>query len=549
MSENKTYSKKILSDIRAIEEGKLNRSKGQIKRCRDFMKSVAGSKDAYLLGFANYYLGDAYYNFGRKSDKFADYVRVALPYLERCENHILIARSYNLLGINAVNHGNYQLGLDYFINGLAEIGEEDTRLSGMFSFNIGQIYEQLGDLKTSLKYTRRANRLIREAGIEENLYVYLYTIASEGIINRKLGRLSSAARCYKSMMNTVSKYDCGKFIREDLFIMSFLILLYCDLDMPDEYAEALLFFIRRVTHQTFPADQMTEVIEIFEHLYQNEAYVLADRLAEAVESNIHPISIPFIRMSYAKALIEYYTKKGDEKKRIDALSVYYESSKAHEKELNAGYAVALSLRQEMENMRKENKRLAKAAGTDALTGLCNRFALNENMDEAFERACRDNISLGLEILDVDFFKEYNDTYGHQAGDECLKTISSVIREICEADPDRISAGRYGGDEFVLLYLGMSDDEIMAAAETMRSRIFDMKLINKSSMTGDRVTISQGIRNSVPVKGNKVWDYLYAADNALYDVKRRKKGEIALLHKAAISDKSLAEATHSKKRDM
>ena len=136
----------------------------------------------------------------------------------------------------------------------------------------------------------------------------------------------------------------------------------------------------------------------------------------------------------------------------------------------------------------------------------------------------------MEILDVDNFKEFNDEYGHQVGDMCLKHISGVIRHMADKHKG-INAFRYGGDEFVIIYEGMRDDNILEFARDLRAKVAILPEDIKSCIGQKSLSISQGIRNSVPQETSKLWDYMYAADNALYDVKNTKKGEIALLHRA------------------
>jgi diguanylate cyclase (GGDEF)-like protein len=99
----------------------------------------------------------------------------------------------------------------------------------------------------------------------------------------------------------------------------------------------------------------------------------------------------------------------------------------------------------------------------------------------------------------------------------------------------IFCARYGGDEFVVIYEGMTDEEVLAQAEQLRTSILEMKIPHSSSPVAPYVTISQGIRNSVPVKENRLWDFLFAADNALYHVKGTNKGGILLIHKTQVAE--------------
>ena len=94
----------------------------------------------------------------------------------------------------------------------------------------------------------------------------------------------------------------------------------------------------------------------------------------------------------------------------------------------------------------------------------------------------------------------------------------------------IFCARYGGDEFIIIYYGKTDEEILALAKELRERISGLKIEHKGSQVSEYVTVSQGIRNSVPPHQNRMWDYLYAADGALYNVKRKQKNSICLIHR-------------------
>jgi diguanylate cyclase (GGDEF)-like protein len=94
----------------------------------------------------------------------------------------------------------------------------------------------------------------------------------------------------------------------------------------------------------------------------------------------------------------------------------------------------------------------------------------------------------------------------------------------------IFCARYGGDEFIIIYENMTDEEILKIARKLQQDVIGLDLKLKNSTVHPTVTISQGIRNSVPVKENKIWDYFYVADMSMYQVKRACKNDIRLVHK-------------------
>lgn len=158
--------------------------------------------------------------------------------------------------------------------------------------------------------------------------------------------------------------------------------------------------------------------------------------------------------------------------------------------------------------------------------------MNRFSDAAFERAFKNGSTLAVCILDVDCFKEYNDTYGHLAGDQCLHMIAERLSEMSGG---KIFCARYGGDEFVAICESMTDEEVLLKAEALRASVLGMQIPHCKSSVAPYVTISQGFRNSIPVEENRLWDYLFAADNALYHVKDTQKGSILLIHKTEVSE--------------
>ncbi len=165
---------------------------------------------------------------------------------------------------------------------------------------------------------------------------------------------------------------------------------------------------------------------------------------------------------------------------------------------------------------KAAEQLSVIAATDGLTGVANRRSFDLAIDRAFRRSVRNGTPLSLLLLDADFFKKYNDNYGHQAGDDVLKEIASCVARNVRR-PDDLAA-RYGGEEFVAL---LPDTELRAAqkiAETIRAEIDAREMSHSHSPLG-RVTVSIGIAAVLPLIGDDWRLLVQAADTALYTAKR------------------------------
>ena len=168
----------------------------------------------------------------------------------------------------------------------------------------------------------------------------------------------------------------------------------------------------------------------------------------------------------------------------------------------------------------ENEELRAKSETDQLTGLVNRFGLNHYGLEMFEECVREHKLLSLGVLDIDYFKHYNDNYGHQKGDECIIHIGEVLKRLEE--PGRILAGRFGGDEFIIVICGMDSHEVERLADRIKTGVMDIKLPHAYSEVSSVVTISQGYYINVPDEGQSLSDYLKIADGVMYEVKNGTK---------------------------
>lgn len=168
-------------------------------------------------------------------------------------------------------------------------------------------------------------------------------------------------------------------------------------------------------------------------------------------------------------------------------------------------------------MNTANMELQRLSTTDGLTGIANRRFFDEMLLREWRRCSRMKMPISLVMIDVDHFKLYNDTYGHQAGDECLKAVAVQAALAVTRAADM--AARYGGEEFVIV-LGETDlNGARWVANNVRQRISDLKMVHESSKF-DRVTISCGVVSVMPSGKLSVDTFLHSADQALYLAKEQ-----------------------------
>ena len=165
------------------------------------------------------------------------------------------------------------------------------------------------------------------------------------------------------------------------------------------------------------------------------------------------------------------------------------------------------------------------ARQDGLTGLANRRYFDERMHTEWDAVIQEKQTISLIFIDVDYFKKYNDTYGHMAGDECLKSVSNLLKK--EAHRPRDLAVRYGGEEFVILLPRTGHSGAIQMAESLQKELLRLAIPHKESDITDCVTISMGIVVSHPDEASDVSAFIEQADQALYDAKNSGRNRFCL----------------------
>lgn len=162
-----------------------------------------------------------------------------------------------------------------------------------------------------------------------------------------------------------------------------------------------------------------------------------------------------------------------------------------------------------------NQELKRLSASDGLTGIANRRLFDESLSREWRRARRASSGIALMMCDVDFFKRFNDSYGHQVGDDCLRQVASSIANHMERPTDLTA--RYGGEEFAVILPDTTIGGALFVAEKIRHAIHSLNIPHSGSPHG-RVTLSIGIASTIPGVENPPDDLITAADRALYQAK-------------------------------
>lgn len=498
-----------------------------LKCCQDIEEYAAKNHDIKLLGFAYYYSGETYYVLN-DGDNLFKYITRAISYLDQSEQWELVARAYNIMAITSQNRGNAPIAMDYYLTALSYCKKHKMHQSeNIINLNLGNLYLSNGQYSEAQRYFEKAAdyvRMDKETDGYMNLMACIYS---------NLGRCCLFQGMYDKAQECVDRVEreCDdNLLKTDrLYVDCFKARFYHTIG----HTAMRDACISRV-HEN--ADVDMAVLDIFDDFYEfcqllleigrdDVFWDILDILEElAKKAKIMNLQRKIIAMK-----IKYYRKHQDRAGYLQAAGLYYELTEIMERENQYMITNMLNVRSSLESanekrleMEKANERLQEKSETDPLTYLANRFKLNDYAENAFERARNNRTPLAVEILDIDYFKQYNDNYGHQAGDECIVAIADELHKMQD---NQIFCARYGGDEFIIIYEGLTEDEVYQKAEELRQCIMSLAVEHMYSRALPVVTISQGICYDIPQDENKNWDFLHAADMMLYHVKKKNRNSI------------------------
>jgi len=201
---------------------------------------------------------------------------------------------------------------------------------------------------------------------------------------------------------------------------------------------------------------------------------------------------------------------------IDAGPIYDESGKL--------VAVVETLR-DMTVQKEAQAELERLATRDGLTSVANRRCFDQTLNTEWRRATRESRALSLLMIDVDYFKFYNDTYGHQGGDECLRRVAGAMSDVVKRSSD--SVARYGGEEFAILLPATDPEGASLVAERIRAAIENLAMPHEKSEVADHVTVSIGVASAIVSSGGMPTQLVGVADAALYRAKHEGRNRVVM----------------------
>ncbi len=226
---------------------------------------------------------------------------------------------------------------------------------------------------------------------------------------------------------------------------------------------------------------------------------------------------------------DYLVKFPDKLEVIARIRAHSRSFLAQQQRDEA-YRALHALQKELEI---KNAELERLSSLDGLTGIANRRIFDQFIENECSRAAREGTPVSLVLIDIDHFKVYNDNYGHQGGDDCLRKVAQAMAATVKRPSDLVA--RYGGEEFAVVMPGTDKEGAANIAEVLRSGVDAMNLEHAHSTTADHVTISLGVSTLIPVDSTTSNELVARADEALYRAKEAGRNQYQVADHQAASE--------------
>lgn len=271
----------------------------------------------------------------------------------------------------------------------------------------------------------------------------------------------------------------------------------------------------------------------FMHLAQS-GLLGAERMAEALDDRRAQTAVNEVECTRADgttfaAEITFSPVEHEDRRLFLVTARDVSARKASEEVITKMLSELAVARRQAERANQElqatNEKLLQLSQQDPLTGIANRRHFNEFLRHEWQRALRDHTDLSLVLLDIDYFKAYNDHYGHQAGDLCLRRVASVLGAEINRPGDMLA--RYGGEEFVIVLPNTPIEGAAHIAETLRKAIERVAIEHAHSPAAPTVTLSMGVAGMTAAPNVTADMLLHAADRALYKAKRGGRNRVVL----------------------
>lgn len=479
------------------------------------LKKANNLKDEELIGYTYHSLAFANYFVKGDYDAFLNDLSHAAKHLLKEKDSSEILHVYYLIAIDALNKGAYDISYQYFLTARNVANRSKLKTSAaILNENIAHTLMLIGDYKQARTFLKKSLAGIKMDPSHPHYYnnvVSCYINDADACLHLDL--INEAEKNYNKTKKFIdantNAFQLDAYINFAL-LGARIAIRKKNTQLLENRLKVLFKYLKKLTQA---ANYVNDINTLVNELLAIKQFNYVKKIINILSKKEISSDAINAKRIFNETKISYYTATKQNKKLLES---YLEQetiiTRITQEHANNTHSIqelitfTNSLQKQQEEITLAHIELEKDANTDALTGIANRYKMNKLMDDAFEDAYHNNKYFAVGILDLDRLKDYNDKYGHQAGDQLLIDFSKSLSSLTDKHP--IEIARYGGDEFLVLFKNMNNKDIKAVIKDLHNYT--------------DIEFSIGICRDKPKLKQKVWDYMSIADKELYKIKNTKK---------------------------
>ncbi|MGH4117535.1 GGDEF domain-containing protein [Clostridium sp.] len=476
-----------------------------------------------------------------------NYALDAIEIFKIYDNPSNIAETLNLIGVVYFYNAMYEPSLEKFLNALhlIENTEEYLKMSRILN-NIGEVYKEVGSLEESLIYYAKALKLCEKYNYASNAAVILANMGDIYFIKKNY---DYSFKCYKKSYNILLKYDditalsevenkIGNihFIQKEYdkarlyyknafaqleeignkFFSIDVLISFAELEMNENEELFLVYIDKAITYgeEINARKKLSQIYKIVTDFYERKgefrlsllSYKKYHLMEQEIETSVITHKLEIIKIELSKSF------SGEEVQKITKLNKQLER--------DIGYKNTL-----LDSMERTNKNLNVEVISDELTNIANRRGVKSYLSKVWQECKVRPVNLALLMIDIDYFKRYNDYHGHLEGDICLRKIADCLKSVFENKHGIL--GRFGGEEFVCFIEDNDYMEVLDFTELLRSSVEKLDIKYKWNNESYPVTISIGGSYGYSPHCKSSNEMYLIADEELYKAKDLGRNKVCL----------------------
>lgn len=449
-----------------------------------------------------------------------DIVRRGITLFEEINDVNKTASSLNVLSIIYDEMGNDLMCMESMLDAIdISLSSEAYDMAAKVYNNIGSKFMYLKSYERALKFFKLSLEMFNKA-IEKDLVSDIDTQAFALILNLNIsatyshmGELDIARQYYKVAKEKSTHPYSERVLHSFQCYEGILLWRIGDKEEAMSLVDSIMSTVEKCEFSTDYLDSAMDLLELIKAMkdydrWKNILGIIENRLK-------NDISI-YDKITILELWLDYYSATGETQEYTKTCSEYYklyQEKEFHEYEKRADMLHSIL---ELRESKKEKEETEKIVYLDPLTGIGNRNKLLADSENLMRESAQNKSALTIGLIDIDFFKECNDTYGHIEGDACLKKVAGVLNDSLNGNGN---VYRYGGDEFLILSSKYTEDEVVELGKTIKQKLEELQIPNIKSQIAPYITVSQGYTQVYATENASIENFINSADGVLYAVKR------------------------------